>query len=101
MCNEFYYGEWVRRLAVRSGEHIGISPLTSKRHSVHLPPQCRKGGGGGGEPPTKFSKKGGLTGPWLLEGVAGKEGGDFFQVGCNFHIKNKLKSEIFNEKKGL
>ena len=55
----------------------------------------RAEGGGGGEPPTKFSKKGGLTGPWLLEG------GDFFQVGCNFHIKNKLKSEIFNEKKGL
>ena len=32
------------------------------------------------EPPTKFSKRGlGLTGPQLLEGVAGKEGGDFFQ----------------------
>ena len=26
-----YYGECVRHLAVRSGEHIGISPLTSKR----------------------------------------------------------------------
>ena len=41
------------------------------------------------EPPTKFSKRVGLTGPQLLEGVAGKEGGDFFQGrgGCNFHIK--------------
>ena len=29
-CNESYYGECVRHLAVRSGEHIGISPLTSK-----------------------------------------------------------------------
>ena len=47
---------------------------------------------GGVEPPTKFSKRGGLTGPQLLEG------GDFFQGGCNFHIKNKLKSEIFNDK---
>ena len=41
------------------------------------------GGGGGGEPPTKFSRGGGggggLTGPQLLEGVAGKEWGDFFQ----------------------
>ena len=27
----------------------------------------------GVEPPTKFSKRGGLTGPQLLEGVAGKE----------------------------
>ena len=58
-------------------------------------------GGGGVETPTKFSKRGGLTGPQLLEGVAGKEGGDFFQGGCNFHIKNKLKSEIFNDKKSL
>ena len=45
-------------------------------YSVH-PPFCK-----GVEPPT--SKMGGLTGPQLLEG------GDFFQEGCNFHIKNKL-----------
>ena len=58
----------------------GLMPLT---HSVHPPPYpfCW---GGGGEPPTKFSKTGGgggggLTGPHLLEGVAGKEWGDFFQ----------------------
>ena len=31
LCNEFYYGECVRHLAVRSGEHIDISPLPSKR----------------------------------------------------------------------
>ena len=38
---------------------------------------------GGVEPPTKFSKKVGLrlTGPQLLEG------GNFFQEGCNCHIK--------------
>ena len=28
-------------------------------------------------------------------------GSDFFQGGCNFHIKNKVKSEIFNDKKSL
>ena len=39
---------------------------------VPPPPFCR-GGGGGGEPPTKFPKREGLTGPQLLEGVAGKE----------------------------
>ena len=43
-------------------------------------------------------------GPQLLEGGdAWKEGDDFFQRGggCNFHIKNKWKSEIFNDKKSL
>ena len=62
-------------------------------------PFCR--GGGRGWDSNQVFKKGGLTGPQLLEGVAGKEGGDFFQGGCNFHIKNKLKSEIFNDKKSL
>ena len=49
------------------------------------------------EPPTKFSKKGGLTGPQLWEGVAGKEGVTFFREGCNFYQKNK----IYNDKKSL
>ena len=31
LCNESYYGECVRHLAVRSAEHIGISSLTNKR----------------------------------------------------------------------
>ena len=30
-CNESYYGECVRDLNVRIGEHIGISPLTKKK----------------------------------------------------------------------
>ena len=42
---------------------------------------------------------GGLRGSQFLEGVAGKEGGDLFQGGCSFYIKNKLKSEILNNKK--
>ena len=50
--------------------------------------------GGGVEPPTKFSKKKGrgcLTGPQLLEGVAGKEGGVTFREGVGiFTQKNKL-----------
>ena len=67
-------------------------------HSMHPPPPfCR-----GGVPPTQISKRGGgLTGPQLLKGGAGKEEGDFFQGGCNFHISNKLKSETFNDKKSL
>ena len=31
--------------------------------------------------------------------VAGKEEGNFSQRGCNIYKKNKLKSEIFNDKK--
>ena len=31
LCNESYYGECVRHLNVRIGEHIGISPLTRKK----------------------------------------------------------------------
>ena len=30
LCDESYYGECVRHLNVRTGEHIGISPLTKK-----------------------------------------------------------------------
>ena len=53
----------------------------------------------GVEPPTKFLKRRGLTGPRLLEEGCWESGGDFFQGGCNFHINNKLKSEILNDKK--
>ena len=55
---------------------------------------------GGVEPPTKSLKRGGLTGPQLWEGVAGKEGVTFFR-GVAILQKNKLKSEIFNDKKSL
>ena len=33
-------------------------------------------------------------------GLLGKRG-DFFQGGCSFYIKNKLKSEIFNSEKSF
>ena len=31
LCNECYYGESIRHLDIRSGEHIGVSPLTGKK----------------------------------------------------------------------
>ena len=40
----------------------------------------------------------------LYRGVAGKEGVTFFRGGwgwCRFYMKRKLKSETFNNKKGL
>ena len=47
-------------------------------------------------------KKGVLTRTQHLQKVAGKEGGGiFFKGSCNFLIKNKLKSKIFNDEKSL
>ena len=31
LCNESYYGENIIHLDIRSGEHIGVSPLTGKK----------------------------------------------------------------------
>ena len=53
--------------------------------------------GRGVEPHTKFSKSRGLD-----RTLTRKKGGDLFEgEGCNFYIKNKLKSEIFNGKRSL
>ena len=51
------------------------------------------------EPSSKFSKRRVLTGSERV--VAGKDRGEFFQGSCSFYIKNKLKYEIFNDKKVL
>ena len=66
-------------------------------HSVHSPPSPLSAGGGGWrvEPPAKFSKRGVLTGPHLLEGGCWEREGDFFLFSggggsCNFHTK-KIK----------
>ena len=58
-----------------------------------------KGGGVENLQPN-FQKEEGLTGLQLLEGGCWERGGDFFQ-GVQFSHKNKLKSEIFNDKKSL
>ena len=67
------------------------------------PPFCW--GGGGVEPPTKFSKRGGLPGPQLGEGGCWKRGDNFFQeefaIFTKKKKKEKLKSKIFNDKKSL
>ena len=45
-------------------------------------------------------KKGGLDRTSTLRrGLLKKRGVTFFRGGCNFYKKNKLKSEIFNDKK--
>ena len=59
-------------------------------------------GGWEAEPPTKFSKIGGVGGldntSTFRGGFWGKRGMTFFREGYNFYIKNKLKYEIFNDK---
>ena len=65
---------------------VGTSPPPLSAGGLSLQPNFQKGGG--------------LTGPQLLEGDAGKKGGSGVG-GCNFHIKINLKSEIFNDKKSL
>ena len=60
--------------------------------------------GGGVEPPTNF-QKGGLEKTLSFRRGWWETGGDLFEGGgngvCNFYIKNKLKSGIFNDKKSL
>ena len=78
---------------------------SNKLYSMH-PSSLSAGGGWKGwvEPSTKFSKRRGLTGSQISGSqrvVAGKDRGDIFQAGCSFYRKNKLKSEIFNDKIGL
>ena len=49
------------------------------------------------------SQKGGGLDINFCRRVSGKEGGDIFEWegGCNFYVKDKLKSELFNDKKSL
>ena len=46
-------------------------------------------------------QKGDLTRSQFLEGGCLEKRGQFFSGGWNFHIKNKLKPETFNDKKRL
>ena len=82
-------------------------PLSNSIKNTNIPasqyawcaPPYSAGGEGGVERPTKVSKR------WLDRtstfkgGLLSKRRVTLFRVGCNFHIKNKIKSEIFNDKK--
>ena len=52
------------------------------------------------EPPTKFSKRGVDRTSTFRQGLLRKRGW-LFSEGFQFSHKNKLKSEIFNDKKSL
>ena len=53
----------------------------------------------GGSWITKFSKKWSLTRSQFFKGVTRKDRGDFYLENPRFWIKNKVKSEIFDDKK--
>ena len=69
------------------------------KHSVHPLPLLFLLGEVVVEPATKFSVRGGLD--WTSTfrgGLVAKRRVTFFRGdGCNFYIKDKLKSEIFND----
>ena len=61
-----------------------------------------RGRGGGWASYQIFKKGGAWQVPNFKRGLAGKEEVTFFRgLGCSFYMKNKLKSEIFNDKKSL
>ena len=62
--------------------YTNIPIIDTLNHSGHLPPFCR-----GVEPPTKFSKRGGLTEPQFLQGGCWEIGGDFFPGGLQLPHK--------------
>ena len=70
-----------RVLSFKKKIKFSVTNIDSKllnNHSVH--PPLSSGGGGVIEPPTKFSKKrGGLTGPQLLEEICWERGSNFIQ----------------------
>ena len=76
-----------RVLSFKKKTRLTVMNMHSKllnSHSVHPP----LSDGGRVEPPTKFSKRGGLTGPQLLERLCWERGGvTLFRGGCSFHIK--------------
>ena len=48
-----------------------------------------------------FKKRGAWQDLNFYKGLDGNEGGDLFQGGCSVYIKNKLKAEMFVDKKSL
>ena len=90
----------IRKLKGRKnlGLQKGSLPqFTKETPIVGTPPFCR----GGWASNQIFKKEGGFTGPQLLEEGCWERGGNLFQGRLQFSTKNKLKSEIFNDKKSL
>ena len=79
---------------------VSVCQSQSKLHSVY-PPFCRMGGGQLSQP--NFKKGGGLDRTSTFTGCCWERGGggDFFPGGLVQLSHNRLKSEIFDDKKSL
>ena len=67
---------------------------------MHLLPSLLEGGGGQVEPPTKFFKRGLDRTSAFRRELVKKTRVTFFR-GVGFYKKDKVKSEIFNDKKSF
>ena len=83
----------------------GLMPLTHSVHPPPPPPSFLLGGGVNLQPNfQKRGRTGGLDRTSTFRGGCWERVGWLFSGrvgGCNFHIKSKLKSEIFNDNKSL
>ena len=94
VTREIQGNSWTQEFWVSSRcAQVSVCQSQSKLHSVH-PPFCR-----GRLSLQPNLKEGALKGPQLLERGCCERGGDFFQEGVQLS-HNKLKSGIFNDKKG-
>ena len=76
---------------------LQLAQKSKYNHSVH-PPFLLLGWGGKVEPPTKFSKREGLTGSKFLEGGCSQRGWLLFSGDgcCSFYIKIYFKNSYFD-----
>ena len=94
--------DWFRSYLSSREFHVNVYDKFSISGIVCTAPPLPSLSAGRVEPPTKFSKRGGGLGRTsTLRRGCWKRGGKFFQGGLQFLQKNKLKSEIFNDKKIL
>ena len=104
------FGKGVCSCGLKGYAYIHMPPISDE--VVEPLPNFKKWGGivapppsylqGGGWTSNQIFKKGWLERTSTFRGgLLGKRGVTFFRGGggCNFHIKSKLKSEIFNDKK--
>ena len=88
-----YYEKWIPGYDIKSIKIKRMFFICPKLNMCIYSPFCW----GEVEPPIKFSKRGERL-DWNSIFRRGL-GGDFIQGDCRFHMKNKLKCEMVNDKK--
>ena len=94
-----YYKKWKNETRKKLKNLLGINFV---KYSYKFLEHIKKHLGGWAS--NQIFKKGGIDRTSTFRGGCWESGGWLFsggKGGCNFHIKNKLKSEIFNGKQSL